>query len=189
VNTITRLLLSAGIAFLIGMILLILMILKNEIIYLFKPLITILKTVPVASIIIVLLIWFGSGKSPLIITTLVILPIMIESFATGYKNIDRSTIEELKMVGSNNLYAIFKVYIPMIRPFIFMGLIQSMGLGIKVMVMAELISQTRYSIGNQIYLQKINLNMASLFAWTFVLVIIVVIIELFINHIKKKMLV
>jgi len=93
------------------------------------------------------------------------------------------------MVGSNNLYAIFKVYIPMIRPFIFMGLIQSMGLGIKVMVMAELISQTRYSIGNQIYLQKINLNMASLFAWTFVLVIIVVIIELFINHIKKKMLV
>jgi len=186
-NTVARLLVSVGIAFSLGMVFLVLTILKEETALLLRPLVTVFKTVPVASIIIVLLVWFGSDRSPLVITTLVIFPIMFESFLTGLQNIRKSYLEELKMNGGITPYAIARVYIPIIRPFLFMGLIQSMGLGIKVMVMAELISQTRDSIGNMLYLQKIHFNMAGVFAWTIVLVLIVVLIEHLIHRIKNKL--
>lgn len=184
--TLIRLTFSIIIAFILSIIILLLVIWRKNLVNLFRPIITIFKTIPVAAIIIILLIWFGSQKSPIVITTLIIFPIMIESFLTGIDNIEAGYIEELKINGDNYWVSIFKVYLPMISPFIYMGFIQSLGLGVKVLVTAELISQTRNSVGNKLYLHKIYLDMPGLFAWVLIVVLIVILLELFIYFVKRK---
>jgi NitT/TauT family transport system permease protein len=64
--------------------------------------------------------------------------------------------------------------------------LQSAGLGIKVLVMAEFLAQTRNSIGNQLYLAKVNLEYDRVFAWTILLIIIAVILEFLIEYYVRK---
>lgn len=184
--TFLRLIISIIIAFCLSMIILLFTIWNKKLINFFKQIITVLKTIPVAAMIIILLMWFGSHKSPIIITTLIIFPLMIESFLAGIDNIDIGYIEEIRINGENFWVSVFKVYLPMIYSFIYMGLIQSMGLGLKVLVTAELISQTPFSIGDKLYSHKVYLDMSGLFAWVLILVVIVMVLEFFIYLIKKK---
>jgi ABC-type nitrate/sulfonate/bicarbonate transport system permease component len=60
-----------------------------------------------------------------------------------------------------------------------------LGLGIKVLVMAEYLSQTQNSIGNELYLAKTNIEFSEVFAWSFILIIIALFFELIINHYRK----
>jgi NitT/TauT family transport system permease protein len=187
-STVFRLILSVVIGLAVSLLFVVSFILYPPLLSLFKPLLTLFKSTPVASIIIIILIWIGSAYSPILITTLVVVPLMTEAMVSGIKTIDKSYIEELKLNGGMSKYALFSVILPLIYPHIFLGMIQSFGLGLKVIVMAELFSQTQTSIGNQLYLSKIYLNISDLFAWTIVLTLLVVGFEYLITLAKKKLL-
>jgi NitT/TauT family transport system permease protein len=64
------------------------------------------------------------------------------------------------------------------------ALLQSLGLGLKVMIMAEYLAQTDNSIGKAISFARVNLAYDEIFAWTLLLIIIAVLFELLINHYK-----
>jgi NitT/TauT family transport system permease protein len=185
-NTVLRLVISVLIGLGFSFILVILFVLYPPILSFFTPILTLCKTTPVASIIIIILIWIGSEYSPVLITSLVIFPLMSESMVSGIKTIDKSYMEELKLNGGMSRYALGSVIMPLIYPHIFLGIIQSFGLGLKVMVMAELFSQTQISIGNQLYISKVYLNMSDLFAWTIVLILLVIGFEYLISKARKK---
>ncbi|HOI46920.1 MAG TPA: hypothetical protein PLR26_04205 [Bacilli bacterium] len=187
INTLSRLITAVAIGFALGLIVMILYLIYPPILQLFKPLITISKSTPVASIIIICLIWVGSKYSPILITALVIFPVILEAMIAGVKSIDKSYLEELQLNGGMNPYSIRKVLFPFTYPYLFLGIIQSVGLGLKVMVMAELISQTQTSIGNELYINKVYFQMANLFAWTIILIILVTMIEHLIGKAKKRL--
>ena len=65
--------------------------------------------------------------------------------------------------------------------------LQSFGLAFKVMITSEYICQTQNSIGQVLYDAKSNLDMDVLIAWSIVIVVIVVIIELLFRYVNKKM--
>jgi NitT/TauT family transport system permease protein len=54
---------------------------------------------------------------------------------------------------------------------------QSIGLGFKVIVMAEFISQARRGIGRELHDASISIEYVQVFAWTIIMIIIVVIFE------------
>jgi NitT/TauT family transport system permease protein len=58
-------------------------------------------------------------------------------------------------------------------PFIKVGLIQSFGLGFKVLVMSEYLAQTKTSIGMMLYEGRIMMEYADVFAWTLIIIVIV----------------
>jgi len=142
------------------------------------PTVTILRTLPVVSIILVILIWVGYEKAPYIITFLMIFPVVYQAILEGIRHIDVKLIEALKLEHDGiNLLIIKDLYLPLITPFLKTAFLQSIGLGIKVLVMSEFIAQTKNSIGQMIYLEKQNLHFHLVFAWTIILVIIVLLIE------------
>ena len=114
------------------------------------------------------------------------MPIMYEALLNGINNIDDSIIDETKMLSKTNLFILRKVYIPLTKPYIILSILQSVGLGLKAMVMAELISQTKNSIGREMYEYRSLLDMDYIFAWGLLMIAIVIISEILIRMMKKK---
>ena len=154
-KTILKIILAISISFLTSLILVILSTLSRKFKAFISPIITLLKTVPVVVVILLFLFLFSRNTTPIFVALLVIMPIMYEALLSGINNIDDSIINETKMLSKTNLFVLRKVYLPLTKPYIILSILQSVGLGLKAMVMAELIAQTKNSIGIW-YLWKIE---------------------------------
>lgn len=185
-STIIRLLISVGVSVVLGFLVFILVVWKKNVIYFLRPFLAITKTTPVAALIIILLIWFGAKYSPIIICIFVLFPLVVETLLLGLERIDTSYIEEMQLNGQHFVYSLTHVYVPFVMPYFYMTLLQCLGLGMKVMVTSELISQTTNSIGLQMYLSKVYLDVPGLFAWTIVLIALVIVFEIFIQRMQKR---
>lgn len=188
--TLLRITISVFVAFIVSLIVGLLYIWKKDTIYFFKPIISMMKTIPLAIISIFLWLIFNGSIAPYIITTLIIIPLSIEGVITSIDGIDKVLIEDLKMINTNMFKSLIYVYIPLIKDYLLMVFLQIFGLGLKVMVMGEYICQTKNSVGKILSVVKSGVGyedaMSELVAWGILLVLIVVIIEILIKLIVKK---
>ena len=152
-----------------------------------KPIITLFKTLPIAVVIILLLVMLSKELAPYYIVGVVVLPVVYEALLIGLENINSDILDEVKTVAGMNTSVLFSVHLPLIFPAILTAIIQSVGLGLKVLVMAEYLSQPRYSIGNEfVYYKDISLEMSYLYAWSIILILFVLIVEFLITFISKR---
>ena len=184
--TILRVIITITLSFILTILLLFMAVKSQKLYMIIKPFMTLIKSIPIASIIIIILIMVGHELSPLYITSLVVLPLMYEAMYNGVKSIDKAIIDEVKTVTNMNKEVIIKLFIPMIMPFILTSLLQSFGLGLKVMIMAEFICQPQIGIGKVMLFEKQYLELANIFAWTILVVLIVFLTEWLINKYIKK---
>jgi NitT/TauT family transport system permease protein len=173
---------SFGIAFMIS----ILEIISDKTYLFIKPFLTVIKTVPLVSIIIIVLVWFGIEQAPILITMLVVLPVATEGLRTGTAHIAKLVGDELKLMENNWLVIIPRLYLPMLGPYILMSFVQTFGLGLKVLIMAELVCQTSKGIGNMMYMARINVETPTIFAWSVLIIVIVMLFESLFSHINEK---
>lgn len=183
--TLLRLLIAMAIALVLGGTLGIIAGFKSGFSRFFSPIVTILRTVPVISVIVIILILFGLKLTPYLITFLMIFPLIYQAFHDGIRNIDSELVDVYKLEDNRMITGLRFCYLPLMRNEIETVLMQSAGLGIKVLVMSEYLSQTRNSIGNSLYLAKINLAYDEVFAWTILLIVLAVGFEAVINHFKQ----
>ena len=184
--TILKILLTILIAFVVSIILVGLSTLSRKFRAFVSPIITLLKTVPVVVVILLFLFLFSRNTTPIFVALLVIMPLMYEALLNGVSNIDEAIINETKMISKTNLFVLRKVYLPLTKPYIILAVLQSVGLGLKAMVMAELIAQTKNSIGREMSEYRSLLNMDYIFAWGLIMIAIVIIAEIFIRKVKRK---
>lgn len=185
-QTILRLIATIVIAFIIALILVIFSAVSKRFSAFINPTIALFKTMPIAVIILFLLFVFGGNKAPFFVSILVVIPIMYEATLNGVKNIDKTIIEEVKMYSNINFLVIKEIYLPLAYPYALVSIFQSVGLGLKVMVMAELIAQSKNSIGYEMAYYKSFLNMEYVFAWGIIMVIFVILVEILIKKFKLK---
>ena len=187
--TFSRIVLSVLICFVLGVVLASLANLFNKFKYFIKPIMALLKTLPIA-VVIILLLFMLEENSFYYIVGVVILPIIYEGTLNGLESLDKNMLEEVKMISNTNLTIVKDIYLPLTLPHILTSLLQSFGLGLKVLVMAEFISNAKPSIGNEIIYYKNDLGeMSYVYAWSILLVVFVLIIDFVINILKKKSLV
>ncbi len=172
-----RLILSITLSTALGIALGMLSGLNQKVSWVMKPYVTILRTIPVISIIVILLILFGYKITPFIITFLMVFPIVFQAAESGIKAINHELIDVYNLERHDFFISIRHLYFPMIQKYLFLSFLQSFGLGLKVLVMAEYLGQTRNSIGNSLYLAKTNLDYSEVFAWTILLILISFAIE------------
>lgn len=185
-RTILKIVLAIAISFATSLLLVILSTLSRKFKAFIAPIITLLKTVPVVVVILLFLFIFSRSTTPIYVSLLVIMPIMYEALLNGINNIDDSIINETRMLSKTNLFILRKVYIPLTKPYIMLSILQSVGLGLKAMVMAELIAQTKNSIGYEMGEYRSFLDMEYIFAWGILMISIVIIVEIFIRRLKRK---
>lgn len=186
-NTLLRLFISVGACSILGIVLAILSNASVRFKSFLKPIMVLSKTLPIAVVIVLLLVML-EAKSVYYITGVVVLPIIYEAFLSGFENIDINIINELRVNTKDNAMVYRKVYIPLAFPNIITGFIQAIGLGLKVLVMAEYLAHPRNSIGYEImYYKDLANEMSYVYAWSLILITFVLCVELILNIVKRKL--
>lgn len=142
------------------------------------PIVTFLRTVPTISITLILLIWFGREFGPVMIMGLVIFPILYELILGAMKQIDHDLLDVCLLFGATKIEKFKALYYPQLLKTLSSGIQATIGLSFKVMVMAEVMAQSTVGIGQVLNYEKTYLNIAAVFAWTAILIILVMIFEL-----------
>jgi NitT/TauT family transport system permease protein len=151
------------------------------------PWISLIKTLPLAVVIILFLVYFKANLSVYFIVGVVVYPLVYEGFMASFKMLDKDLLAEIKMLGNINFYIVKKVFIPLTLPNILTTLIQGFGLGFKVLVMAEYIAEPNNSIGKELLFYKEHLvAMEYVFAWAMIIIAVVIVFEFIVKLIQNK---
>lgn len=146
----------------------------------------IIKATPVASFIIIALIWISSKNLSIFISFLMVLPIIYTNILKGIESVDKQLLEMTVVFKVGRIKKIRHIYIPEVMPFFISAATVSLGLCWKAGIAAEVIGIPTGSIGESLYQAKIFLNTGELFAWTIVIIIISVVFEnLFIKILRN----
>ena len=144
---------------------------------LLAPLFSLLKSIPVASFVILALIWVGSRNLAVIIAFLVVLPMIYVNTLAGLESTDPKLLEMARIFRMPALKQFRYIYLPSLLPYLLSGCRVALGMSWKSGVAAEVIGIPDSSIGEQLYMSKIYLDTANLFAWTFVIIVISALFE------------
>ena len=144
---------------------------------LFYPIISLVKATPVASFIILALVWIKKNGVPVFITFLIVLPIVWANVSEAISNTDKSLLEMAKIFRFGKLKTVKEIYVHSVLPYFAAGCTTALGLAWKAGVAAEVISLPQSSVGYHLYRSKITIETADLFAWTIVVIILSVLLE------------
>ncbi|QNK41047.1 ABC transporter permease [Caproicibacter fermentans] len=144
---------------------------------LLRPVIGIMKATPVASFIILALVWMKSSQVPVFASVLIVLPILWANVSEGIRKTDRSLLQMAEMYRFGRVGTVKKVYLPSVLPYFTAACTTGMGMAWKGGVAAEVLSSLPLSLGGEIYRSKIYLETTDLFAWTAVVILLSVLLE------------
>ncbi len=143
----------------------------------FSPAITVIKSTPVASFIILALVWLTGTYVPVFIGFLMVLPVIYSNVFQGISQVDPKLLEMAQVFRMSRAKRLTKIYIPSVLPYFMAACRTALGLSWKAGVAAEVIGVTQDSIGRQLYYSKIYIETADLFAWTAVVIILSLALE------------
>jgi len=159
---------------------------SKTIYYLLRPIILINKAVPTMAIILLALIWLESERAPILVGFVVIFPVIYESVVQGIRNVDMKLVEMMEMYNISWFDKLKDLYIPSIRSYLFGAMSAAMGLNLKIIIAAEVLSQPRVSIGTHFQIERANLNTAGVFAWSIITILLAAILEQTIEIFKNN---
>ena len=189
--TLLRLLISFSASFLIGGILGLLGGLNMNLHSFLRPFVAFSRAFPTAALIVLFVSLFHPIGGSFWVVFLVIFPIGYETVHSGIANIDQDTVDQLKLECSQyDPRAVVGVLIPSAWPYILLGLVSAFGLGVKVSIMAELLTGvgTFAGLGTMIYAAQINADYDGVFAIGLIAMLIIGSIDLILLVIKSAIL-
>ena len=139
---------------------------------LLAPLVMLVKTVPVASFIILALVWLSSKTLPLFIAALMVFPPVYLNVLEGVRCTDASLLEMARVFRVPFSRTLRGIYLPQVLPYFRSAVSTALGLCWKAGTAAEVIALSGGSIGEKLYHAKIYFETADLFAWTAAIVLI-----------------
>ena len=148
----------------------------------FSPFLSTIKSVPTMSIIILALVWFKSGNVPIFVCVLICFPMLYTNTLTGIKNIDKKLLEFCDIHQISYKKKLADVIIPSVMPYFRSAFFVAIGFGWKSTIAAEVLSAPKFSMGYQLYLTKLYLDIPELFAWTIIIISFTIIIEKSLKH-------
>lgn len=134
------------------------------------PLLTAVRTTPVVSFIVLVLMWAGSSRLALVISFLMVLPVTYTAVLEGIRRRDRALLEAAEVFAVPAVRRLRAVDVPAVLPFLVVACRVGVGLAWKSGVAAEVIGLAEGSIGERLHEARILLSSADLIAWTVVVV-------------------
>lgn len=138
---------------------------------LFSPLVSVMKSIPVASFTILALIWIGSKDLSVLVSFLICVPIVYSNMLEGIDALDPK-LKEMSKIFCIPMWKRFTgVYLSQLLPYFRSAVRLAVGLCWKSGVAAEVIGIPSGSIGEKLFESKVYLETADLFAWTLTVIV------------------
>lgn len=150
------------------------------------PYVSAVKAVPVASFIILCLIWLDFTSLTILISFLIVFPVIYSNVLNGVRAV------RPQMTEMANLYKVpwtrrfLYIELPAVKPYLLSAAGVAVGMAWKAGVAAEVIGVVQGSVGGKLYDAKVYFETADLFAWTLVIIVVSVLLEKFIRFLLES---
>lgn len=143
----------------------------------FRPALQVIKATPVASFIILALIWIKSTGLATFASFLMVLPMVWANLYEGIGAVDQSLLEMVRAYRFSPGRKLRYLYLPSLLPYFAAACSTGIGIGWKAGIAAEVLGLPKNSIGKALYNAKIYLETPDLFCWTAVIILLSLLFE------------
>ena len=144
---------------------------------LLAPLMGAMKAVPVASFVILVLLWVSSRYLSVVIALVMALPVVYTNVLEGIRQTDPRLLEMCDVFHVRGWDRVRLVYASQVLPYFRAAVTLALGLSWKAGIAAEVIGLPDFTIGEHLYDAKVYLDTPDLFAWTVAIVVVSVALE------------
>ena len=152
----------------------------------FSPFLTVVKSTPVASFILVAYFIITDTAIPIFITFLMVLPMIAACVYTALASTDKTLLEMTKVYGFSFGKKLKNLYLPTALPHFFGQALTALGLGWKAGIAAEVLCTPRDSIGKYLYDAKVYIETVDLFAYTLMVILISLVLEKLLGSFMRR---
>ncbi len=154
---------------------------------LFSPFLTVVKSTPVASFILIAYFIITDTAIPIFITFLMVLPMIAASVLSALSSTDPLLLEMTKVYHVSLGKRLRALYLPTVLPQFLSQALTALGFGWKAGVAAEVLCTPRDSIGGYLYAAKTYLETVDTFAYTLLIVLISLALEKTLRALTRRM--
>lgn len=144
--------------------------------WLLRPLRSLIKTTPITSFALILLVSVISGAVPVIVAMIVVIPMIWQTTEEAIKNRDVQ-LSEMAKIYLSPWKKLRYVTLPQVLPQFFASASTALGFAWKAVITAEILALPKLGIGRQMQFHKIHVEIPELFAWTLLVILLSVILE------------
>ena len=130
----------------------------------FAPLVSFLRSLPTLAVLLVVLIWSGAAKAPVIVAFLSLFPMLYTAILSALKQTDKQLIQMSKVYQVPLKRQILQLYLPSSAPYVCRESGAELGFSVKLVVSAEVLASTYQSLGGMMQEAKLYMEMPRLFA-------------------------
>ncbi|KDE63264.1 ABC transporter permease [Fusobacterium necrophorum BFTR-1] len=170
--TILRVVVGFGLCCSLSVVLALLTFWKREMEILWIAFFGVCRILPSVVLIVLLLVFVPLTCLPFVIQVCVVLPLMYEQALKSLESFEQDISLFLHFYRISYWKRFRKVYLPKIFREMYKNLEGILGLCFKVTIAGELLAQEETSVGGEIFTQKMYLNLSTVFAWCFVLLVL-----------------
>lgn len=146
---------------------------RYELLYeLFRPLLSLMRSVPVISFILLALIFLNPESIPLMIAFLTMFPLLAENLTKGIKSLHPGFSVMARQFHIKRFNSLSQIIYPQLKPFLYSGLASAVGFGWRAIIMGEVLSQCTFGIGSEMKRAQNFIAVPELLAWTIVAILI-----------------
>lgn len=136
------------------------------------PVMQLIRAMPVASFVILALLWVSGSNLSVVVSFTHVLPVVYAGVVAGIADTDPQLLEMARVYRLSWTARLRYIWLPGIFPSFCEGCIAAMGMCWKSGVSAEVIGLPDHSVGDALYRAKITLSTPDVFAWTLVIVLL-----------------
>lgn len=136
------------------------------------PVMQLIRAMPVASFVILALLWVRSANLSVVVSFTHVLPVIYAGVLGGIADTDRDLLEMAAVYRMPAIRRLRYIWLPGVFPSFCESCIAAMGMCWKSGVSAEVIGLPDHSVGDALYRAKITLSTPDVFAWTLVIVLL-----------------
>jgi len=153
---------------------------------LLSPVVKTVRATPVASFIILAMLWMSKGAVPMLMAALIVTPVVWGNLIEAYSSRDMDLDEMALAYRIGNRKWLRFVLIPQILPSLKAACLTGLGFAWKSGIAAEVLSQPKRAMGSNIYYSKVYLETPELFAWTAAVIVLSFLIEILVRRVLKR---
>lgn len=144
---------------------------------LFTPFISVMKATPVASFIILALVFIKSKNLPILVSFLMVTPLVWANMTEALLAVDKNLLEMSRIFHVPFLSQLRCIYLPGSIPYFLAAFQTGFGYAWKSAITAEVMSSPMLTIGRNMADAKVYLDTLSLFSWTLVVILFSIVTE------------
>jgi NitT/TauT family transport system permease protein len=151
-----------------------------------SPLRLIIKSTPVLSFVLILLVSLYSNIVPIAVCAIMVTPMLWATTETAILSIDPK-LTEMGKIYYKPFKRLFLVDVPQMFPQIATSAVTALGFAWKAVITAEVLSLPRFAVGNKMYLSKLYLETPDMFAWTLLVIALSLCLEMALRMLTSRL--